>query len=108
MKSRIHQQRAACWFSHVARWRQSDMGKTEYCKAHGLSLSSFRYWLRKSHSETAGLCALPPAIFPLPFTLAPKPPSIGLMVGNRYALDVPADFEEAMLTRLLSILESRC
>jgi hypothetical protein len=48
------------------------------------------------------------AIVPLPFTLVPKLPSIGLLVGNRYALDIPADFDETALARLLSVLEPRC
>ena len=30
------------------------------------------------------------------------------MVSNRYAMDIPADFDEATLARLLSVLESRC
>ncbi|NLW82168.1 MAG: hypothetical protein GXY42_10920 [Desulfovibrionales bacterium] len=51
---------------------------------------------------------MPPAIVPLPFTLALKSPSIGLLVGNRYALDIPADFDEATLTKLLTVLEARC
>jgi hypothetical protein len=50
----------------------------------------------------------PPAIVPLPFTLAAKAPSIGLLVGNRYALDIPADFDETTLTKLLTVLEPRC
>ena len=66
--------------------------------------SSFRYWLRKSRSASVDVPALPPAIVPLPLTLAPKPPSIGLLVGNRYALDIPADFDEAMRTKLLAVL----
>jgi len=57
----------------------------------GLNLSSFRYWLRKSCSAPDDIPLVPPAIVPLPFTLAPKAPSIGLLVGKRYALDIPAD-----------------
>ena len=108
MKSRIRQNRAARWLAHVEQWRHSGMSKAAYCKAHGLNFSSFRYWLRKSRSASVDVPVLPPAIVPLPFTLALKAPSIGLLVGNRYALDIPADFDEAMLTRLLSVLESRC
>ena len=87
MKSRIRQTRAARWLAHVAQWRQSGMSKAAYCIAHGLNFSSFRYWLRKSRSALVDVPALPPAIVPLSFTLAPKAPPIGLLVGNRYALD---------------------
>ncbi len=108
MKSHIRQKRAACWLAHVEQWRQSGMSKAAYCAAHGLNFSSFRYWLRKSRSAPVHVPVSPPAIVHLPFTLAPKAPSIGLLVGNRYALDIPADFDETMLTRLLSVLEPRC
>jgi hypothetical protein len=108
MNSRIRQKHATQWLAHVEQWRQSGMSKIAYCTAHGLNFSSFRYWLRKSRSVPVGVPALPPAIVPLPFTLATKAPSIGLMVGNRYALDIPADFDEGTLTRLLSVLEPRC
>ncbi|GAB6110373.1 IS66 family insertion sequence element accessory protein TnpA [Desulfomicrobium salsuginis] len=108
MKSHIRQNRAARWLAHVEHWRHSGMSKAAYCTAHGLNFSSFRYWLRKSRSASVDVSALPPAIVPLPFTLAPKAPSIGLMVGTRYALDIPADFDEVTLTRLLSVLEPRC
>ena len=108
MKSHIRQNRAARWLAHVEQWRDSGMSKSAYCTAHGLNFSSFRYWLRKSRSASVDVPALPPAIVPLPFTLAAKAPSIGLLVGNRYALDIPADFDEATMARLLSVLEPRC
>lgn len=46
-----------------------------------------------------------PALVALPLKFSLKAPSIGLLVGNRYALDIPADSDEASLTRLLSVLE---
>ena len=106
MKSHIGHKRAVWWLT--ARWRKSEMSKAGYYATHGLNLSSFRYWLRKSRSAPDDIPLVPPAIVPLPFTLAPKAPSISLLVGNRYALDVPADFNKATLTRLLSVLEPRC
>jgi hypothetical protein len=108
MKSRIRQNRATRWLAHVEQWQQSGMSKAAYCTVHGLNFSSFRYWLRKSRSAPVDASALPPVIVPLPFTLAPKAPSIGLLVANRYALDIPSDFDEFTLARLLSVLESRC
>ena len=67
------------------------MSRAAYCTAHDLNFSSFRYWLRKSRSASVNVSTLPPAIVPLPFTLDPKAQSIGLLVGNRYAMDIPAD-----------------
>lgn len=108
MNSRIREKCAARWLSHVEQWQQSGVSKAAFCSTHGLKLSSFKYWLRKSRSTPADASASPPVIVPLPFTLTPKSPSIGLLVGNRYALDIPAGFDEATLARLLSVLESRC
>ena len=93
MKSQFAQNRAARWMAHVRQWRESGLGKTRYCRENGLALS-----------ESASI----PALVALPFTFASKAPSIGLMVSNRYAMDIPADFDEATLVRLLSVLESRC
>jgi hypothetical protein len=108
MKSCIRQNRAANWLTHVEQWRQSGMSKAAYCTEHSLNFSSFWYWLRKSRLASVDTLTLSPAIVPFPFALAPKAPSIGLLVGNRYALDIPADFDETTLTRLLAVLESRC
>ena len=108
MKSQIVQAREAWWQEHVGRWRQSGISKSGYCATHGLSLHSFRYWLRKSRSSVDTISAVPPTVVAVPFTLAPKGPSFGLVVANRYALDIPADFDDAALTRLLSVLEARC
>ena len=44
-----------------------------------------------------------PALVTLPFTLVLEAPFIVLLGGNRYALDIPADFDKVTLTRLLSV-----
>jgi hypothetical protein len=108
MKSQFAQNRAARWMAHVRRWQESGLGKTRYCRENGLALSTFQYWITKSRPSFGSESASIPALVPLPFVFAAKTPSIGLMVSNRYAMDIPADFDEATLTRLLSVLESRC
>ena len=108
MKSQIVQERESWWLEHVGRWRQSGMSKSVYCAAHSLSLHSFRYWLRKSRSSLDTIPAVQPTVVAVPFTLAPKGPSFGLVIADRYALNIPADFDDAALTRLLSVLEARC
>ena len=107
MVTTYFERRAAFWREHVQQWRESGLSKGRYCRVHGLSSSRFGYWTKKYPPESPVETATP-AIVPLPFTLAAKAPSIGLLVGNRYALDIPADFDEATLTRLLSVLEPRC
>ena len=108
MKSQFAQNRAARWMAHVQQWRESGLAKSRYCRENGLALSTFQYWITKSRPSSGGESAAISALVALPFTLALKAPSIGLMVSNRYAMDIPADFDEATLARLLSVLESRC
>ena len=107
MVSTYFERRADFWHEHVQQWRKSGLSKGRYCRVNGLSPNRFGYWTKKYPPETPAEAALP-AIVPLPFTLATKAPSIGLLVGNRYALDIPTDFDEGTLTRLLSVLEPRC
>ena len=108
MKSQFAQNRAARWMAHVQQWRESGLAKTRYCRENGLALSTFQYWITKSRPSSGSETVSIPALVALPFTFASKAPSIGLMVSNRYAMDIPADFDEATLTRLLSVLEARC
>ena len=97
------ERRADYWHEHVQRWRESGLSKGRYCRVHGLSPNRFGYWAKKYPPEVSAEVA-PPALVPLSFTLVPKVPSIGLLVGKRYALDIPSDFDEVTLTRLLSVL----
>jgi len=107
MKSQFAQTRADRWIAHVQQWRKSCLGKTKYCREHGLALSTFQYWLTKTRPSSGGESLSPPVIVLLPFSLVPKTPSIGLMISSHYAQDIPADFDEAVLSRLLSVLEPR-
>ena len=46
------------WQTHLDAWRQSGLSQVGYCKQHGLSLSSFGYWLHRRTSTTPS-AALP-------------------------------------------------
>jgi hypothetical protein len=108
MKSQFAQNRATRWMAHVQQWRESGLAKSRYCCENGLALSTFQYWITKSRPSSGGEFAAISTLVVLPFTFASKAPSISLMVSNRYAMDIPADFDDATLVRLLSVLESRC
>jgi hypothetical protein len=47
------------WQTHLDAWRQSGLSQAAYCKQHGLSLSSFGYWLHRGAQSTAPAVALP-------------------------------------------------
>ena len=88
MKSQFAQNRAVRWMAQVQQWRESGLGKTRYCRENGLALSTFQYWISKSQPSSDSESASIPALVALPFTFASKAPSIGLMVSNRYAMDI--------------------
>lgn len=47
------------WQTHLDAWRQSGLSQAAYCKQHGLSLSSFGYWLRRRAEPVRSTAALP-------------------------------------------------
>ena len=47
------------WQTHLDAWRQSGLSQVSYCKQHGLSLSSFGYWLHRGIKSTSPTAAVP-------------------------------------------------
>ena len=47
------------WQTHLDAWRQSGLSQAAYCKQHGLSLSSFGYWLHRRAEPVRSTAALP-------------------------------------------------
>lgn len=47
------------WQTHLDAWRQSGLSQAAYCKQHGLSLSSFGYWLHRRVEPVRSTAALP-------------------------------------------------
>jgi transposase-like protein len=99
----------------VAAFEQSGLSRTEYCRQHGLSLSTLnRHRQRKSEgrSITAGLIsqALPAvSLIPVEVVDTHKGPRMSLCVelagGRRIGVD--AGFDGETLQRLIAVLEAR-
>lgn len=51
--------RQTYWQMHLDAWRQSGLSQANYCKQHGLSLSSFGYWLHRRAELTPPTAAVP-------------------------------------------------
>lgn len=47
------------WQAHLDAWRQSGLSQVSYCKQHGLSLSSFGYWLHRRGGSVESAAAVP-------------------------------------------------
>jgi hypothetical protein len=47
------------WQAHLDAWRASGLSQSMYCKKHGLSLSSFGYWLHRRTVSQSSTTAVP-------------------------------------------------
>jgi hypothetical protein len=50
----------ALWQAHLDAWRASGLSQSMYCKKHGLSLSSFGYWLHRPVTGKPSTAVAPP------------------------------------------------
>lgn len=96
------------WYPKVELWKKSGLSQAEFCRVHELTLHKFRYWLKKYSSQKAPQSLEPVGtnIVPLPFHLSSHLSYIGLVIGDRYALRIPDDFNENTLDRIISVLET--
>jgi hypothetical protein len=98
------QDRAIVWQGHLAAQAGSGLTQTAYCPAHGLARKSFNNWKRRLSAETTA----PTASTWLPVAVAADPPvgQAGLTVRlpDGVAIELPADFSEAALVRLLAVV----
>jgi len=109
------------WQSHIAAWKASGITQADYCKAHGLVVSSFWYWKKKQLTPLAPSAEITPASF-IPLAVINDKPSlsaqkegadsvshpeisgISLHIGNTYRIDLMPGFDTATLRQALSIL----
>lgn len=118
------------WHGHVDAWRESGLSAQGYARQHGLYKNSIRYWRRKfslhsasspvisdlsriSASETSPVpsgASQSSEVKFVPVTLSSKRSDksqepLVLRVGSRFRIDVPDQFSQATLARLLRTLE---
>ena len=102
------QKKAAYWQDHIRSWEQSGLSRRCYCKAKSLALSTFSYWQLKINKNDADR----PRFYPL----AVLPDFSGVTKGKskrlrlnvcemRFQLEIPDDFSEPELKRLIFTLE---
>lgn len=98
------------WQPHVAAWQRSGLTAAGYCKKHSLNQWQFKYWQYQIAPHTKGestkktkpplsLVEITPAL-----NVATCHQVIELKTPAGYCLQIPGDFDEATLIRLLAVL----
>lgn len=107
-KHAIRQSDHKSWRVHIEAWRKSGLTQSEYCRQRQLSRDAFAYWKKRLLPEqTASEAAsnLVPIPFRLPVSGRPKPSApLGIVVGDRFRLEINGDFEPALLEKVLITL----
>jgi hypothetical protein len=93
------------WRGEVKRWNSSDLTQKEYCNKEGLSLDRFGTWKRRfdreGQSGSGALVAVPSGIVSSALL---ERQSLGLVVSERYRVEIPDTFLPATLERVLQVL----
>lgn len=99
-------ERRQYWASQVQQWRGSGLTQKEYCIKEGLSLERFGSWkrrLEREHQDGArSLVAVPPQI--VSSALFTARPALGLVVDERYRVEIPDAFSPSTLEAVLQVL----
>ena len=98
-------ERRKYWTGQVRQWRESGLTQREYCKREGTSIERFGAWKRRldreNQSETRGLVAIPSKVVSSAFTAGP---ALGLVVDERYRVEIPDAFSPSTLEAVLQVL----
>lgn len=107
----ISSSKKAFWQQHIEACMSNSLSQKEYCRSHGLALSTFGYWKRK----LAPIKNKSPRFYPLTVQSRSSTPdnsaaesglSLLLQNGrNSYRIKVAENFSSNCLRKLLSTLE---
>lgn len=94
------------WSGEVQQWRSSGLLQKEYCNKKGISLGRFGAWKRRLEREAQGhsgtIVAIPSGI--VSSALLAMRPTLGLVVNERYRVEIPDSFSPDMLEAVLQVL----
>ncbi len=101
--------RSRFWQAHVKALADSGLSRREYCRRHHLAYNALTYWFRKLGASNPAVSQLSLIEVPLPHR---QPLFLGgsafrLYLQRGHLLEIDADFDQAALHRLLTVLEQR-
>ena len=94
------QRRIEFWSDQVSECRDSGLSYAEYASRHGLKESAFGYWGKKLSGESTER----PTFVQLKVSTGEKT-GIEIILQNDIRIAVGADFDAAMLKKLIGVLQ---
>ena len=96
------------WRVHIEAWQKSGLTQSEFCRQRQLSRDAFTYWKKrlppKQKAEPAVNLVPIPFRLPVPELAAKLSAPLCLVMGERYRLEIVADFDPALLEKVVLTL----
>ena len=94
---------------HLTNWKGSGLSQAEYCRRNSLLRHRFGYWKRKlfKKEEQVKFAVLPVSLSEqsVPFITENVFSTLRLMVDDRFSLEIPDQFSQDTLTKVLQVLK---
>jgi hypothetical protein len=92
------------WQDHVRAWKDSGLSQRTYCRQHHLREERFSHWKSRLAHTDASSCFVP---VPIKATLAVaiQRRQLSVYAPNGFRVEVSADFDAAMLKKLLAVVQ---
>jgi hypothetical protein len=104
-------EKVSFWSPAVEAWEKSGLTQQEFCRDHGLRISTFRYW-KKELSASGHIKIQQQELIPVAISVAgpsseqAKPSAlISLNARGRYRIDIHEGFHPETLEQVLEVLE---
>ena len=106
------------WLNHIERWQGSGLSQTQYSRQHGLSASSFGYFLNRYAPELVETPAREEPASLIPLEIAPELETAAtadytavcqaftVTTPKGFKVELPSGFDLAGLKQLIQILEA--
>ena len=94
---------------HLTNWKGTALSQAEYCRRNSLVRHRFAYWKRKLFKEEGQIkfAELPVSLSEqsVPFIRDNVFSTLRLMVDSRFSLEIPDQFSQDTLTKVLQVLQ---
>jgi hypothetical protein len=106
VEHRAKADRREYWNDQVQSWHSSGLTQKAYCEREGLSLERFGCWKRRLDREThvggGAMVAVPARV--VSSALFASRSALGLVVNERYRLEIPDTFSPSTLEAVIQVL----